>query len=127
MQDIAKVTKYDFPKKPQYAFRMEDMSKIDPLVFQPFGVGPRNCIGMRFALMEIKMAICKLLLTFQLDPAEDTPVRHQLLFHFLNTALRLYSIKAFFENDVGYAYQKLTINIFCTTGMNCPQKEIFEF
>jgi len=65
-------------KKPSYTFRMEDMNDIDPLVYQPFGVAPRNCIGMRFAVMEIK--ICKILLSFRLDPAEDTPVRHQLVF-----------------------------------------------
>jgi len=53
---------------------MEDMSKIDPMIFQPFGVGPRNCIGMRFALVEVKMAICKILLNFRLDTTEDTPV-----------------------------------------------------
>ena len=54
--------------------RFEDMTKIDPIIFQPFGAGPRNCIGMRFALMEIKMAICKTLQNFQLDVADDTPV-----------------------------------------------------
>ncbi|XP_076809898.1 cytochrome P450 3A31-like [Clavelina lepadiformis] len=54
--------------------RMEDMSKIDPMVFQPFGGGPRNCIGMRFAIMEIKMAICKTLKEFELDVCEDTPI-----------------------------------------------------
>ncbi|XP_076810022.1 cytochrome P450 3A5-like isoform X2 [Clavelina lepadiformis] len=53
--------------------RMEDMSKIDPMVFQPFGGGPRNCIGMRFAMMEIKMAICKILKEFELDVCDDTP------------------------------------------------------
>jgi len=55
--------------------RMEDMSKIDPIIFQPFGAGPRACIAMRFAIMEVKMAICKILLSFRLDVANDTPVR----------------------------------------------------
>ncbi|CAK8684876.1 unnamed protein product [Clavelina lepadiformis] len=59
-----------FEFKPE---RMEDMNKIDPMVYMPFGAGPRNCIGMRFALMEIKMAICKLLHEFDLDVCEDTP------------------------------------------------------
>ena len=53
---------------------MEDMSKIDPFVFQPFGVGPRNCIAQRFALLEMKYAFCKLLQNFTLDVCEDTPV-----------------------------------------------------
>ena len=50
------------------------MSKIDPIIYQPFGAGPRICIGQRFAILEIKMAICKLLLNFALSPCEDTPV-----------------------------------------------------
>ena len=53
--------------------RMEDMSKIDPIIFQPFGAGPRNCIGMRFAIMEIKLAFCKILQRFSLDVSDDTP------------------------------------------------------
>uniref|UniRef100_H2Y4V4 Uncharacterized protein n=1 Tax=Ciona savignyi TaxID=51511 RepID=H2Y4V4_CIOSA len=53
--------------------RMEDMSKIDPMIYQPFGAGPRNCIGMRFALLEIKITFAKLLLKFDLDVCEDTP------------------------------------------------------
>ena len=53
--------------------RMEDMSKIDPIIFQPFGAGPRNCIGMRFAMMEIKLAFCKILQRFSLDVTDDTP------------------------------------------------------
>ena len=55
-------------------FRFEDMSKIDPMVYQPFGAGPRNCIGMRFAILEVKMAMCKVLLNFKLEPCVDTPV-----------------------------------------------------
>jgi len=57
-----------------WVFRMEDISKIDPFIFQPFGVGPRSCIAMRFAQMEVKMAISKILLNFRLDVADDTPV-----------------------------------------------------
>ena len=50
------------------------MSQVDSMMFQPFGAGPRNCIGMRFAEMEIKMAMCHLLRKYTLRPCEDTPV-----------------------------------------------------
>lgn len=53
---------------------MSDMSKIDPMVYQPFGGGPRNCIGMRFALLEMKLAMAKILQHFSFAPASDTPV-----------------------------------------------------
>lgn len=53
--------------------RMRDMSKIDPLYHQPFGAGPRNCIGMRLALLIVKVAICKILLNFQVLPTPKTP------------------------------------------------------
>nr|XP_018669613.1 cytochrome P450 3A31-like [Ciona intestinalis] len=54
-------------------YRMLDMNEIDPMIFQPFGAGPRNCIGMRFALLEIKITFAKLLQKFYLDVCEDTP------------------------------------------------------
>ena len=54
------------------------MSKIDPMVYQPFGAGPRNCIGMRFAVLEVKMAICKILDNFNLEMCEHTPVNQTL-------------------------------------------------
>ena len=50
------------------------MSKIDPIVYQPFGAGPRNCIGMRFAILEVKMTICKIISNFKLGVCTDTPV-----------------------------------------------------
>lgn len=53
--------------------RMSDMTKIDPMVYQPFGGGPRNCIGMRFALLEMKLAMAKILQHFSFAPATDTP------------------------------------------------------
>lgn len=36
-------------------------SNRSKLVYMPFGLGSRNCIGMRFALLEIKLTLIKLL------------------------------------------------------------------
>lgn len=39
-----------------------------------FGMGPRNCVGMRFALEELKMAVCALVQQFRFFPVDETPV-----------------------------------------------------
>ena len=44
------------------------------LQFLPFGAGPRNCIGMRFALMEIKIALVKILTKFRFEKSPETQV-----------------------------------------------------
>ena len=40
----------------------------------PFGWGPRNCVGARFALMETKMALLTILRNYKFKPAPDTQV-----------------------------------------------------
>lgn len=56
-------------------FSKESKEGIDPYTFLPFGAGPRNCIGMRFALLVVKVAVVVLLQNFSFRPCKDTPVR----------------------------------------------------
>ena len=54
-------------------FAPENRDKIVEMTYMPFGEGPRNCIGRRFALMEAKMALVEVLRRFNLETCEKTP------------------------------------------------------
>jgi len=43
--------------------------------YYPFGGGPRICIGLRFAIMETKMILVRLLKTFELKRCLETEVK----------------------------------------------------
>ena len=59
--------------------RFRDMDSIPPMAFIPFGAGNRNCIGMRLAMLEIKMALATLMLRFKFSMAPEAkiPIRFQ--------------------------------------------------
>ncbi|KAG5669768.1 hypothetical protein PVAND_000062 [Polypedilum vanderplanki] len=48
-------------------FEQEKMKKLPQLCFLPFGAGNRNCIGMRFGLMQTKVGIASIFKNFKLS------------------------------------------------------------
>ncbi|KAF2885200.1 hypothetical protein ILUMI_20975 [Ignelater luminosus] len=56
-------------------FNDENKKNIKPFSYLPFGAGPRNCIGSRFALLETKLIMVKILQHFELVPVDKTPNR----------------------------------------------------
>ncbi|XP_069676206.1 cytochrome P450 9e2-like [Periplaneta americana] len=70
-----------FPKPEKFdPERFSDVNKdnINQYAYLPFGLGPRSCIGNRFALMEAKIALVHLLTRFNLKVVAKTPIPIQI-------------------------------------------------
>ena len=55
-------------------FSPEMKRSRDPYLYLPFGTGPRNCIGLRFAQMEMKLMLARILKKYSLELAADTVI-----------------------------------------------------
>ena len=55
-------------------FSEENKHKINPSVYIPFGSGPRNCIGSRFALLEGKLLLSYILKNFEVVKTGKTKI-----------------------------------------------------
>ena len=55
-------------------FTAEEKAKHPQFCHMPFGWGPRNCIGMRFALIEAKMAFIETLRKYKIVQTPKTEV-----------------------------------------------------
>ena len=54
--------------------------KRHPAVYLPFGLGPRVCVGMRLALIELKLTLIKLVSKYDVIRTRQTPSPDKLEF-----------------------------------------------
>lgn len=54
-------------------FMAANKDSVDRCAFLAFVEGPRNCIGMRFALLEAKLALANLILKYRFEKSPCTP------------------------------------------------------
>ncbi|XP_033645947.1 cytochrome P450 3A24-like [Asterias rubens] len=59
-------------------FSPENKESIQPCTYLPFGVGPRNCAGMRYALLVTKMAVLRVMQNFRFEVSPETQIPLQL-------------------------------------------------
>ncbi|CAF0791603.1 unnamed protein product [Rotaria sordida] len=60
------------PEDPNIFYPERHTVKRHPVAWMPFGIGPRNCVGMRFALMELKLCLIQLLCQYRILPSDKT-------------------------------------------------------
>ncbi|XP_041640223.1 cytochrome P450 3A30-like isoform X2 [Cheilinus undulatus] len=55
-------------------FSKENKENIKPYSYLPFGAGPRNCIGMRMALLMVKLGLVEVLQNYSFEVCEETEI-----------------------------------------------------
>ncbi|XP_051165488.1 uncharacterized protein LOC127284206 [Leptopilina boulardi] len=55
-------------------FKDEEINLRNPMHYLPFGDGPRNCIGSRFAIYQTKIGLMQILKSYRVDVCEKTSI-----------------------------------------------------
>lgn len=58
-------------------FTQENINSRNQFSFLPFGDGPRNCIGMRFAILEARLGLAELVMNYKFtinDKTDKNPI-----------------------------------------------------
>ena len=99
-------------------FTAEEKAKRPQLAHMPFGWGPRNCIGMRFALLEAKIALIGILRKYSFVRGPETEVLSGYMnLHSLTSYLH-HSITRFYSIPIHVAvYYAVSLIIMCHTYM----------
>lgn len=66
------------PEDPYVFFPERHQTKRHPMAYLPFGAGPRFCVGMRFALIEMKILLVRLLREYSIVPGEHLENRFNI-------------------------------------------------
>ncbi|GLG98053.1 Cytochrome P450 6j1 [Gryllus bimaculatus] len=75
------IPNYGFHMNPEYypipkrfdPERFSEQNKHVKYSYLPFGEGPRNCAGFRFASMQVKTAIARIICNYSVHPSSKTP------------------------------------------------------
>ena len=54
-------------------FSAANRQNINWDAYMPFGLGPRNCIGMRWGLVQVKLGLVHILRNHSVSPCDKTP------------------------------------------------------
>lgn len=95
------------------------LSDIPSVYYMPFGEGPRVCVAMRFALLQVKLTIVRILQHYRIRLAADYEVRRNLIwcFPFLlrneQTNLSVSDVNLFHRHDYMNDYETFSLLVYC--------------